>query len=56
MPDILIWEQQNLILAQQLAVDYAFRKGADIVTSAGNQGSNYDGNAFMNFYNSPLES
>ena len=47
---------QNLILAQQRAVDYAFRKGADIVTSAGNEGSNYDGNAFMNFYNSPPES
>lgn len=35
---------QNLILAQQRAVNYAFRKGAVIVTSAGNGGSNFDGN------------
>jgi len=38
---------QNLILAQQRAVNYAFRKGAVIVTSAGNGGMNYDGNAFI---------
>lgn len=38
---------QNLILAQQRAVNYAFRNGAVIVTSAGNEGSNYDGNAFI---------
>lgn len=38
-------ELQNLILAQQRAVNYAYRKGAVIVVSAGNGGSNYDGNA-----------
>jgi len=38
---------QNLILAQQRAVNYAFRKGAVIVTSAGNGGMNFDGNAFI---------
>ena len=36
---------QSLILAQQRAVNYAFRKGAVIVVSAGNGGSNFDGNA-----------
>ncbi|MBN1414545.1 MAG: S8 family serine peptidase [Bacteroidales bacterium] len=35
---------QNLILAQQRAVNYAFRKGVVIVSSAGNGGSNFDGN------------
>ena len=35
---------QNLILTQQRAVNYAFRKGAVIVTSAGNGGANFDGN------------
>ena len=35
---------QNLILAQQRAVNYAFGKGAVIVTSAGNGGTNFDGN------------
>jgi subtilisin family serine protease len=34
---------QNLILAQQRAVNYAFRKGALIITSAGNDGINLDG-------------
>ena len=38
---------QNLILTQQRAINYAFRKGAVIVTSAGNGGSNFDGNAYM---------
>ena len=38
---------QSLILSQQRAVNYAFRKGAVIVTSAGNDGMNYDGNAFI---------
>jgi subtilisin family serine protease len=37
-------ELQNLIIAQQRAVNYAFRKGVVIVVSAGNGGSNYDGN------------
>ncbi len=36
---------QSLILAQQRAVNYAYRKGAVIVTSAGNDGYNFDGNA-----------
>lgn len=35
---------QNLILAQQRAVNYAFKKGVVIITSAGNGGSNFDGN------------
>jgi len=34
---------QNLILAQQRAVDYAFSRGALIITSAGNDGINLDG-------------
>ena len=38
---------QNLILAQQRAVNYAFKKGVTIVVSAGNGGSNFDGNAFI---------
>ncbi len=38
---------QNIILSQQRAVNYAFRKGAVIVTSAGNGYMNYDGNAFI---------
>ena len=37
-------ELQNLIIAQQRAVNYAFKKGVVIVVSAGNGGSNYDGN------------
>lgn len=37
-------ELQNLIIAQQRAVNYAYRKGVVIVVSAGNGGSNYDGN------------
>jgi|WetSurSiteA1Bulk_404760.scaffolds.fasta_scaffold00212_9 subtilisin family serine protease len=36
---------QNFILAQQRAVNYAFKQGVLIVTSAGNGGSNFDGNA-----------
>jgi subtilisin family serine protease len=35
---------QNLILAQQRAVNYAFKKGVTIVVSAGNGASNFDGN------------
>lgn len=35
---------QNIILAQQRAVNYAFKKGVVIVTSAGNGGANADGN------------
>lgn len=35
---------QELILAQQRAVDYAFNKGATLIASAGNDGVNYDGN------------
>lgn len=31
-------------MAQQRAVNYAFKKGVVIVTSAGNEGSNFDGN------------
>jgi subtilisin family serine protease len=38
---------QSLILSQQRAVNYASRRGAVIVTSAGNEGMNYDGNAFI---------
>jgi len=36
---------QNFILAQQRAVNYAFKKGVTIVVSAGNGASNFDGNA-----------
>lgn len=35
---------QELILAQQRAVNYAFKKGAVIVSSAGNEMADYDGN------------
>jgi subtilisin family serine protease len=35
---------QNLILAQQRAVNYAYKKGVVIIASAGNEGSNFDGN------------
>ncbi len=35
---------QNLILTQQRAINYAWKKGAVIITSAGNNGSNADGN------------
>lgn len=35
---------QDIILAQQRAVDYAFKKGTAIIASAGNDGINYDGN------------
>jgi len=34
---------QSVIFAQQRAVTYAFKKGAVIVSSAGNGGSNFDG-------------
>ena len=35
---------QSYILAQKRAVNYAFNKGAVVVTSAGNGGANFDGN------------
>lgn len=35
---------QELILAQQRAVDYAYKKGTTVIASAGNDGTNYDGN------------
>lgn len=35
---------QELILAQQRAVDYAFKKGTTLIASAGNDEINYDGN------------
>lgn len=35
---------QELIRAQQRAVDYAFSKGSTIIASAGNDGVNYAGN------------
>ncbi len=35
---------QEVIRAQQRAIDYAFRKGTTVVASAGNDGVNYDGN------------
>jgi subtilisin family serine protease len=35
---------QNLIRAQQRAINYAWKKGAVIITSAGNSGMNADGN------------
>ncbi|WP_372949562.1 S8 family peptidase [Mariniphaga sp.] len=35
---------QNLIRAQQRAINYAWKKGAVVVTSAGNSGLNADGN------------
>ncbi len=38
---------QDLILAQQRAVNYAWRKGAVIITSAGNAASNADGNGSL---------
>ena len=38
---------QYFILASQRAVDYAFKKGAVIVTSAGNDGLNMDGNGSL---------
>ena len=38
---------QNLIVAQQRAVDYAFKKGVVIVASAGNDGINSDGDASL---------
>lgn len=44
---------QQLILAQQRAVNYAYRKGAVIVVSAGNDYHNADGDAFM--FNLPAE-
>lgn len=38
---------QQLILAQQRAVNYAYRKGATIVVSAGNDYHNADGDAYL---------
>ena len=38
---------QNLILAQQRAVNYAVKKGAVVIVSAGNDYMNADGNAFV---------
>lgn len=35
---------QEFVLAQQRAVNYAYRKGVTIITSAGNEASNGDGN------------
>jgi subtilisin family serine protease len=35
---------QYYVLAQQRAIDYAFRKGVVIISSAGNEGLNADGN------------
>ena len=44
---------QDLILAQQRAVDYAVKSGAVIVASAGNDGVNSDGDA--SFFKVPAE-
>lgn len=38
---------QRLILAQQRAVNYAYRKGAVIIVSAGNEYHNADGDAYI---------
>lgn len=38
---------QSIILAQQRAVDYAYKKGAVIVTSAGNDAINFDGSGSL---------
>ncbi len=38
---------QNIILAQQRAINYAFKKGVTIVSSAGNDGINADGDASL---------
>lgn len=38
---------QMIILATKRAIDYAFKKGAVIVTSAGNDGLNMDGNGSL---------
>jgi len=35
---------QEVIIAQQRAIDYAFKKGTTIIASAGNDYTNYDGN------------
>jgi len=35
---------QEIIIAQQRAIDYAFKKGTTIIASAGNENTNYDGN------------
>ena len=37
-------DYQNLIIAQQRAIDFAWRKGAVVIASAGNTGTNADGN------------
>lgn len=44
---------QQFILAQQRAVNYAYRKGAVIVVAAGNDYHNADGDAFM--FNLPAD-
>lgn len=44
VPAIVI---QNIILTQQRAVNYAFKKGVTIVSSAGNEGTNADGDASL---------
>lgn len=44
---------QSLILAQQRAVNYAYKKGALIVVSAGNESHNSDGDAYI--YKLPAE-
>ena len=44
---------QEIIIACQRAVDFAVKKGAVVVVSAGNGGSNFDGNAFI--YKIPAE-
>jgi subtilisin family serine protease len=38
---------QQIILAQQRAVDYAVKKGAVVITSAGNNGINFDGSGSL---------
>jgi subtilisin family serine protease len=40
-------EIQNLIIAQQRAVNYALKKGAVVIVSAGNDAMNADGNASL---------
>jgi subtilisin family serine protease len=38
---------QEVIIAQQRAIDYAFKKGTTIIASAGNDYTNYDGNTSL---------
>ncbi|CAM4164543.1 S8 family peptidase [Gillisia limnaea] len=35
---------QEIVLAQQRAIDYAYKNGVTLIASAGNDGMNYDGN------------